>query len=231
MRRERDRLAVVVMLLLATLSAGCSTNNTSPTSSGGASAATIAFEAIEGPPPELSQKLAQAFAEQARARQAIIVSREGLPHYRIHGQFTARSERGRTTIAWVWDVYDAQKRRALHITGEEIAVPVGRDPWASLDDPTIGRIAQGGVDPLVTFLASPGADAVPRTPVAVSDDFTPEASGIFRVFRSVWPKSDDKKPAAEEPPKAPDATTTRPAHRIVAGERPSAYSAEPAKAR
>ena len=64
----------------------------------------------------------------------IIVSREGLPHYRVHGQFTARSERGRTTVTWVWDVYDSQKRRALHITGEEVAVPVGRDPWATLDD-------------------------------------------------------------------------------------------------
>jgi hypothetical protein len=236
MPRERDRLAVVVTLLLAVLSAGCSTNGTQPASSGGTPVATVAFDAIDGPPPELSRKLTQAFAEQARARQVIIVSREGLPHYRIHGQLTARSERGRTTVAWVWDVYDSQKRRALHITGEEVAVPVGRDPWATLDDQAVGRIALGGVEPLVTFLASPGAiaasEAAPRTPAAVSDDFTPEASGIFRVFRSVWPKSEDKKPAAEEPPaRTSEAPAARPVSRIVAGDQPTDYSGLPARAR
>jgi hypothetical protein len=191
-------------------------------------AATIALEVIEGPPPGLSQQFVQVFAEQAKARQVMVVSREGLPHYRVYGQFKPRSERGRTTITWVWDVYDSQNRRALHITGEEIVGPTS-DPWNSLDEAAIGRIALGGVEPLVAFLAS--TEAGPRTPVAVSDDFTPEASGIFRVFRSVWPKSEDKKPAEEAPAKTSDAPGGRPVPRAVATDLPTDYSAVPARTR
>ena len=161
------------------------------------------------------------------ARQVMVVSREGLPHYRVRGEFSARSERGRMAIAWVWDVYDSQNRRALHITGEETVGPV-RDPWGSLDDQAVGRIALGGVEPLVAFLAS--AEASPRTPVAVSDDDTPEASGIFRVFRKVWPKSEDKKPT-ETPPKTSDTPAARPVQRAVAIDPVTDYSALPARAR
>src|SRR5262245_55635858 len=186
----RQQVAVVAAgLALALLCAGCASNNTTPASTGAAPAATIVIEVVEGAPPALWQRFGQVFAEQAKARQVMVVSREGLPHYRVQGQFAARSERGRMAIGWVWDVYDSQNRRALHITGEEIVGPV-RDPWGSLDEAAIGRIALGGVEPLVAFLAS--AEASPRTPVAVSDDDTPEASGIFRVFRSVWSKSEDQ---------------------------------------
>ena len=220
--------AVAAGLLLALLSAGCASNNTTTASTGAVPAATITLEVITGPPPDLSQRFAQVFADQAKARQVMVVSREGLPHYRVQGQFTPRSERGRTTIAWVWDVYDSQNRRALHITGEEIVGPT-RDPWGSLDEAAIGRIALGGVEPLVAFLAS--AEASPRTPVAVSDDDTPEASGIFRVFRSVWPKSEDKKPAQEAPPKTSDTPGGRPVQRAVAVDQPTDYSALPARGR
>src|SRR5262245_46479877 len=219
-------VAVAAALLLAPFSASGVSRNTPPAAAGARAAATITMEIIEGAPPELSQKLMQAFVEQAKARQVIVVSREGLPHYRVRGQFAAQSERGRMAIAWVWDVYDSQNRRALHITGEEMVGPV-RDPW-SLDDQAVGRIALGGVEPLVAFLAS--AEASPRTPVVVSDDDTPEASGIFRVFRSVWPKSDDKKPA-ETPPKTSDAPGGRPVQRAVATDLPTDYSALPARTR
>ena len=226
----RQRFGVVVALLLSTLLAGCSTNGQPSASPSAARAATIAFESIEGPPPGVSQRLVQTFDEQARTRQVVIVSREGLPHYRVRGQFAARTERGRTTIAWAWDVHDTQDRRVLHITGEEVVGPGGREPWSAVDDQALARIALGGVEPLVAFLASPSAiaaaEAAPRTPVAVNDDFTPEASGIFRIFRSVWPKSEDKKPPVDEvPAKTPEA----PPARAAASERPTDYSALPAR--
>src|SRR5262245_25761220 len=83
----RQQVAVAAAgLLFALLSAGCASNNMTPASMGAVPAAAIALEVIEGPPPGLSQKFMQAFAEQAKARQVIVVSREGLPHYRIHGQ-------------------------------------------------------------------------------------------------------------------------------------------------
>ena len=215
------------MALLSVFAAGCSsTNGTSTAPAGAVSAATVALKSVEGAPAEVAEQLMQAFDERARAHQVIIVSREGLPHYRIRGLFSARSERGRTTVAWVWDVYDSQNRRTHHIAGEEILGPGDRDPWASVDLEAVGRIAKGGVEPLVAFLVSPSviaaADATPRAPVPVSDDFTPEASGIFRVFRSVWPKSEDKKPPVEEPPaRTPDASTARRERRVVGTDHPT----------
>ena len=49
-----------------------------------------------------------------------IVSREGAATYRVRGYLARAVDRGRTTIAWVWDVYDARQARALRITGEEV---------------------------------------------------------------------------------------------------------------
>ena len=119
---------------------------------------------------------------------------------------------------------DSQNRRTHHIAGEEILGPGDRDPWASVDLEAVGRIAQGGVEPLVAFLVSPSADATPRAPVPVSDDFTPEASGIFRVFRSVWPKSENKKPPEEPPARTPGASTVRPERPVVGTDHPTVSS-------
>ena len=58
-----------------------------------------------------------------------------------------------TTIAWVWDVYDGDERRALRISGEETAGR-RRDAWAAADDAS-RRIARTGMDQLAAFLSAP----------------------------------------------------------------------------
>jgi hypothetical protein len=148
--------------LMAALVAGCMTS--APTaSSGNASTPTIAFESIDGPPVVVFERLVQTMSSEAQARQMAIVSREGAAQYRVRGYLAAQVERGRTHISWVWDVYDAERRRAFRISGDEAGGRGGRDPWGVADDRLLQKIARASMDQLATFLAAP--EPGPAAPV------------------------------------------------------------------
>ena len=149
----------------------------------------MAFESIDGPPPEVFRKLVANLNDEAGARQIAVVSRTGAATYRVRGYVSALVERGKTTFAWVWDIYDTDKRRALRIAGEEPAA-AGRNaatPGSAADEQVLRRMARDGMDRIAGFLNSseppPAARArtVLVTLVSGRDD-SPEAAGIFRVF-------------------------------------------------
>ena len=71
---------------------------------------------------------------ESKLRNLSIVSREGAASYRVRSYLAAEVSHGRTTIAWVWDVYDRDQQRALRLSGEEPAGKAGRDAWAAADD-------------------------------------------------------------------------------------------------
>jgi hypothetical protein len=119
---------------------------------------TVAFESIDGPPPGVFQKLVQNIEAEAGTRQLAVVSREGPAQYRVRGYLSAQVERRQVTIAWVWDVYDADKRRAVRITGEEKAGQAGRDAWMAADDRTLRAIARAGTAQLAAFFANPARE-------------------------------------------------------------------------
>jgi len=119
---------------------------------------TVAFESIDGPPPGVFQKLVQSIESEAGARQLAVVSREGPAQYRVRGYLSAQVERRQVSITWVWDVYDAEKRRAVRISGEEKAGQAGRDAWMAADDRALRAIARAGTTQLAAFLANPGAE-------------------------------------------------------------------------
>ena len=85
---------------------------------------------------------------ESKLRNLSIVSREGSASYRVRSYLAAQVSRGRTTIAWVWDVYDRDQQRALRLSGEEPAGKAGRDAWAAADDLVLRRIAQAGLSGL-----------------------------------------------------------------------------------
>ena len=131
-------------------------------------------KSIDGAPPEVSRKLVEALAAEAAPRQVNVVARSGTPDFRIRFYLAAHSDAGQNRIAWVWDVYDAQKRRAARLTGEEAASATrGRDPWAAADAEVLRRIARASVNQLVSMLeAGPGsrpADGEDGTAVALSN--------------------------------------------------------------
>jgi hypothetical protein len=85
---------------------------------------------------------------ESKLRNLSIVSREGGAAYRVRSYLSAQVVRGKTVIAWVWDVYDNNQQRALRLSGEEAAGKAGRDAWAAADDLVLRKIAQAGLSGL-----------------------------------------------------------------------------------
>src|SRR5215213_5640184 len=109
---------------------------------------TVAFESIDGPPPQVFDRMVSVLDSESKLRSLSIVSREGGAAYRVRGYLSAQVVRGKTVIAWVWDVYDNNQQRALRLSGEEAAGKAGRDAWAAADDLVLRKIAQAGLSGL-----------------------------------------------------------------------------------
>jgi len=154
-----------------------------------ASGPTIAFESIDGPPPQVFERMVSVIDSEAKLRSLSIVSREGAASYRVRSYLAAQVSRGRTTIAWVWDVYDQNQQRALRLSGEEPTGKAGRDAWAAADDLVLRKIAQAGLSGLSNLVngtapdtpqAQPPAPARRGSAVASAEPPAP-ASGEWRV--------------------------------------------------
>ena len=189
------------MLAVAALAASAAGCSSLPSSNGRMSLAsavspdsTVAFESIDGPPPEVFRKLVADLNAEAGARKIAVVSRDSAATYRVRGYVSALVERDKTTFAWVWDVYDADKRRTLRLTGEEPAASTKRrdaraTAWAAADEQVVRRMARNGIDQIAAFLNSPGSAPEPAAApepglvtLASTRDDSPEAAGIFRSF-------------------------------------------------
>jgi hypothetical protein len=149
---------------------------------------TVAFESIDGPPPAVFHKFVKSLKDEASTRQIAVVP-SGEASYRVRGYLAAHGADGATSIAWVLDVYDANERRAFRLSGEEKSAG---QSWAAADDQVLGHIARNSMQQFVGFAADAGkpstqvATAPPQRSSSVFgwiDDWTPEASGIFRLLR------------------------------------------------
>ena len=149
--------------------------------------------------------------DEAQTRRLAVISRESPSAYRVRGYLAAKVAQGQTTISWVWDVFDGDEHRALRISGEETAKGRHRDAWSVADDAMLRRIAHASVEQLAAFLTSP--EVAPNAPAAPSEpqvaaigerDPSPEAAGIFRIFR---PQADPVPTETAEAPAANDENT------------------------
>ena len=117
------------------------------------SAATVTFESIDGPPPQVFDRMVGVLDSESKLRNLSIVSREGSAAYHVRSYLAAQVVRGKTVIAWVWDVYDANQQRALRLSGEEpTSAKAGRDAWAAADDLVLRKIAQAGFSGLSNMI-------------------------------------------------------------------------------
>jgi hypothetical protein len=152
-------------------------------------APTVAFESIDGPPPQVFDRMVDVLDSESKLRNLSIVSREGSAAYRVRSYLAAQVSRGRTVIAWVWDVYDRDQQRALRLSGAEPAGKAGRDPWTAADDLVLRKIAQAGLSGLSAMInGTPPQDTPPpaptpgkRGPAVASADALLPASGEFGV--------------------------------------------------
>ncbi|MFZ5735773.1 MAG: hypothetical protein ACOY6K_02665 [Pseudomonadota bacterium] len=178
----------VLLLTLLTGLAGCVTEGgpgAGPMASAGGSG--VAFESIDGPPPQVFDRMVAVLDSESKLRHIPVVSREGGAAYRVRSYLSAQVRGNRTNIAWVWDVYDRNQQRALRLSGEEPAGN-GRDAWGQADDVVLRRIAQAGFTGL-SGLVNGGLPAQPTTPSApatsgpaiATAEPTPAASGDART--------------------------------------------------
>lgn len=159
--RAGSRVLAAMLLAAATVLAGCAGGN-APANSyamapSGGSGTTVTFESIDGPPPQVFDRMVGVLDSESKLRNLSVVSREGTAAYRVRSYLSAQVVRGKTVIAWVWDVYDANQQRALRLSGEELTAAKGgrdamRDPWQAADDLVLRKIAQAGFSGLSNMI-------------------------------------------------------------------------------
>jgi hypothetical protein len=155
----------------------------------GGNGATVAFESIDGPPPQVFDRMVGVLDSESKLRNLQVVSREGTASYRVKSYLAAQVSRGQATIAWVWDVYDSGQQRALRLSGEEPAGKAGRDAWNAADDLVLRRIAQAGFSGLSAMINGtappdappPGTTPDRRGPAVASAEQLSPAPDAFHV--------------------------------------------------
>ena len=185
--RRRLLCRVTAATALAAAVSGCVTGADSGarTALTGLSATSVAFESIDGPPPAVFSRMVATLSDEATAQHVTVVSRTGPATYRVRAYVSATVNRGKTSFVWVWDIYDADRQRALRIAGEEpAAAGRHRDAWALADDQVVRRIARSGMERVAAFLSEPrsGGSAIASGPglltFALARGDTPEVAGI-----------------------------------------------------
>jgi hypothetical protein len=198
--RGRFSGSIAVLVLGLALSACAGTGQLA--SLGETARPAIAIESIEGAPAAVVPSFVAMLKEEAEQRQ-IALGSPGEVNYRLRGYLAARDAERKaanaepgyrtdmtsplttTSVAWTLDVYDGDQHRVVRLSGEEKAAN-----RRAADDQVLRRAARAGMDQLAAFLAttrapSAGAAVVPQRTAWGSgwlDDWTPEASGIFRLF-------------------------------------------------
>jgi hypothetical protein len=188
-RTALRRLRLPALFAVLCLTTGCMATgqNAGPTAQG--FGPTVAFESVDGPPPQVFERLVRALEAESGTggRSFSVVPREASASYRIRSYLSAQVRRGRTTIAWVWDVYGPDRERALRLSGEEPAAGrSGRDAWAVADDQIMRRIAQAGLSGVSQLIdgSAPAQGAPAAQPagpaIARNDDAAPEPAAAPR---------------------------------------------------
>lgn len=137
-------------------------------------AATVTFDSIDGPPPQVFERFVDALNAEAQAKAVPIVSRAGTATYRVRAYLAAQTSGGRSSISWTFDVYEAGQQRALRLSGEEPAGKAGRDVWAVADAQLLRRIAQNGMAGVAQLVngtapAEPPAQPAPARGPAIAE--------------------------------------------------------------
>jgi hypothetical protein len=146
-------IVAAVLLVVACALGGCASSGSASgsyamASTGTGGGPTVAFESIDGPPPQVFDRMVSVLDSESKLRNLSIVSRESGASYRVRSYLSAQVVRGKTVIAWVWDVYDNNQQRALRLSGEEAAGKPGRDAWTAADDLVLRKIVQAGLSGL-----------------------------------------------------------------------------------
>jgi hypothetical protein len=171
------RLVLVAAVMAGGLAA-CNETTTAARAPTQAPGVPIAVDSISGGPDAVRGSFSNAFSSEASARQVDIVDPKTNPRYRVRGYLAAQpTEDGQTALAFVWDVFDSQKRRAQRVQGATVARSASGD-WSGVDQTTVNKAASESVDQIAQFLS--GQDQVIQ-PGARADSAVAAASAAPRL--------------------------------------------------
>jgi hypothetical protein len=183
-------IAAALLLAIACALGGCAGSGAANNANAFAMASSgpsVTFESIDGPPPQVFDRMVGMLNSESQLRSFAVVSREGQAAYRVRTYLSAQIVRGKTVIAWVWDVYDQSQQRTLRLSGEEPAGKAGRDAWAAADDMVLRKIAQAGLAGLTSMVNGTPADSPPPAPApgkrgpAVASSEPPTTTGSANI--------------------------------------------------
>jgi hypothetical protein len=168
LRAGRHGLAGLALVATAFLAGGCATDGRTNSFAQVGGGSTVAFDSIDGPPPQVFERFVEMLNAEAQAKALPIVSRDGTATYRVRAYLAAQISRGRTSIAWTFDIYEAGQQRALRLTGEEVAGKPGRDAWTVADAQLLRRIAQTGMAGVAGLMNGTQVPDAPAQPAPAS---------------------------------------------------------------
>lgn len=127
--------------------------------------AAVALASVDGAPQAVAARFAKAMQAEAASREITLADSKGAA-YLVRGYLSAYPSEGGVTVAYVWDIFDAAKRRALRMS-DALALkgPASADPWALLDDKALESVAARSADDIAAFLSNtPEAIAAAKAP-------------------------------------------------------------------
>ena len=116
----------------------------------------VALESIDGAPAPIRTALADELANAATDRKVDLVGASAEARYRVRGYLSTSTEDGETKVAYVWDVFDAQKRRAKRLEGSS---PAPAASISALDKAALAKLAQASMDEIAAFLSASKSEA------------------------------------------------------------------------
>ena len=124
----------------------------------------VALESIDGAPDPIRTALADELATAATDRKVDLVGASAAARYRVRGYLSTSTEDGETKVAYVWDVFDSQKRRAKRLEGSS---PVPAASISTLDKQALAKLAQASMDEIADFLSAAKSElpAVSEAPI------------------------------------------------------------------
>jgi hypothetical protein len=189
--------SLVPVALTGLALAGCTADGSTTSSTAGLPASgAIAFEAIDGAPATVNERLVGRLTGEAASRRIQVVARDGAPRYRVRGYMATSGSGPSTTVTYVWDVFDPERRRSTRIAGEERVASQGRDAWTGLDDAAAGRIAARSMDQIAAWMATPQSAAVASAPPAPAMVAAPTLQTASATFASPQAAPADAPPAS-----------------------------------
>jgi hypothetical protein len=152
------------MLALAGCNESVSDFNPNATPRARAPGVPVALVSLNGAPEQMISRLSVSLARQASRRDILIVGLDGKPRFQVRGYVTLQADNdGRNNLAWTFDLYDAQRKRARRISGADLVSARGED-WAAISDTDLERVSSSALDDIAEFLAPLSAQASSQAP-------------------------------------------------------------------